>query len=160
MNFKKTLIKCHNTLFYKYAKFQWVINLFVSDFFKIVRKKLNYVFGIFRRKIFLNWCIKSYECICIKNLEEKSCKNHYFQDFGTKKLLQKFSENLFLVRLKIHHTPYSSKFFQNVLSSMKISSPKVDIPFFVKVFIFIFMNFFHFHFKFSDSGIVALTENV
>ena len=72
---------------------------------------------------FLNWCIKSYDSLCTKNLDEKLVENHYFQDFETKKPLQIFSENLFFVQLKKHHLP--QKFFQNVFSSLKIRSSKL-----------------------------------
>ena len=33
----------------------------------------------------------------MKNWDEKLVKHHYFQDFETKQLLQKFSANIFLV---------------------------------------------------------------
>ena len=64
----------------------------------------------------------------MKNSDKKLGKNNYFQDFGTKKLLQKFSANLFLVRLKIHHK--TQKYSQNVFSSPRIRSSNRGFAFF------------------------------
>ena len=72
----------------------------------------------------------------MKNWDEKLVKHHYFQDFETKQLLQKFSANIFLV------TPFNAKIFSKCIFPAKNKVREVEILLFVKVFIFFFIKLF------------------
>ena len=108
-------------------------------------------------KIFLNWCIRTYDCFYMQNSDEKLVKNHYFEDFETKKLLQKFSENLFLIQQKIHQK--MQKYFQNVFSSPLVSSSKLKYSSSQKSSVSFSWNLFLPIFIFLDAYIMGL-ENV
>ena len=84
-------------------------------FFGIFLKcsQINVLFEFFR-KIFLVQYIESYRCFCAKILVEKQIKNHFFEDFETKKLLEKLSEKMFLIGPKIHQK--KQKLFQNIFT--------------------------------------------
>ena len=84
----------------------------------------------------------------------KLIKNHFYEDFETKKLLEKFSESVFLIRLKIHQK--MQKVFQNIFSSLLLSFSKLKFSSNEKSSFIFFVAIL----KFSDRGIIDPTENV
>ena len=156
MNFKKTLIKCYISLFYKKSLVLMGNQPFLFDFFLNCPQRIE-LFEIFR-KIFLNQCVKSYDYFSMKNSYEKVTKNHFFEDFETKKLLEKFSEIKFLVHKSIHHL--SQKFFKKILFSLRIRSPKLKYYHWEKSSFSFSLIFFIAVLRFLYSGIIDLTENV
>ena len=116
-NVNKTLITHY---LQKMLSFNGEERFFLRNFFKVFTKK--WTFWFFSENFSYSVHLKLLVFLC-EILVEKLIKNHFFEDFETKKLLEKFSENAFLIWLKIHQK--MQKIFQNVFSSLLLSFLKL-----------------------------------